>query len=303
MSLAYFAASFGGVDMRITSIRTDGGRDVVVQSPSRGSKHYLQDRGQRFGKSECEVMFCDEPRKAPFLARYVQFRDLVNAGEASVFTHPLDGSYIARAADMTVTLDDSGCVKVSVSFLPEDEPDPQAPPGAGAAPTAGVEAASTAGADVKVQTSASKALSPAGKAAIPSIVDQAIATVAKWAANADILSSEILGDLGQMSVMIANAIEDYQLATDVKNWSVYRSTMMFFYQTNRAAEAFSLAAPTSISVVVAKTAPLLPILAEVYGASLALDRLASVAQQNRIANPGRVFAGTIIDCPGAGARQ
>lgn len=59
----YFESRFGDLPLLIASIETDDGRDIAAQSPARGSRHYLQDRGAKLGRIECGVLFVDEPGK------------------------------------------------------------------------------------------------------------------------------------------------------------------------------------------------------------------------------------------------
>ena len=40
----YFESMFGSMSLLIASIETDDGRDIAVQSPARGSRHYLRVR-------------------------------------------------------------------------------------------------------------------------------------------------------------------------------------------------------------------------------------------------------------------
>jgi hypothetical protein len=296
----YFQSSFGGIDLRITSIRTDGGRDIATRSPARGNRHWLQDRGQRFGRSDCELMFCDEAGKPDYLTRYAQFRDLVKLGVVSAFTHPLDGTYLARAGEMQVTGEASGCVTVQVAFLPEDEPDPTAPQGAGVAPIAGVEAVEAAGAEATAAVQAS-ALPQASKDNLGTVIASVVSTIQTLESTAGRIASTVTAEIGNITGDIADAVELYDLAGDVKQWTAYRAVMALSYQAQRAAEMLIDDEPGTIQVQVAKTAPLLAILAEVYGATLALQMVDPVRNKNRIANPGRVPAGSVLECPGAGA--
>lgn len=299
MGAVYFQGAFGGIDLRFTSIRTDGGRDIATRSPARGNRHYNQDRGRRFERCDCELMFCDEPNKPDFVTRYLQFRDLIIQGDPLAFTHPLHGTYTARGAEMVTTSETTACVMVQIAFLPEDEPDPVTPLGAGAAPVAGVESVETAGSLAIAAVTAAPIPDSSG---LLDAINAVVSTVQALDEESDLLSSKVLSTIGNVTGDLADAIDTYELAGDVKRWAAYRAVMGLMFQSQRAAEMFIDDAPEVIQVQVAKAAPLLAILAEVYGASLAQEMVAPVARKNRIANPGRVPAGTVLACPGEGAR-
>ena len=92
----HFESMFGDMPLLIASVDTEDGRDIAVQSPARGSRHYLQDRGAKLGRADCEILFVDEPGKATYLDRFAAFRSLVAKGEPQIFSHPLIGTYRAR---------------------------------------------------------------------------------------------------------------------------------------------------------------------------------------------------------------
>lgn len=301
MSVVYFSSSFGGIDLRITSLRTEGGRDVAVRSPARGNRHWNQDRGRRHGITVCDLIFCDEPNRVDYLSRYAQFRDLANQGDVSAFTHPLDGTYLARAGEMTVTAQTEKSVSVSVTFYPEDEPDPTTPLSAGVAPVAGLESVTAAAGLVSAAVKLTPTIAPKDAIDLLAIVNNVIDKVQSWADAVDLKASKVLAEVGTMTGDIAQAVEVYELATDVKRWAAYRAVMDLMFQSRRAAEMFIDDEPASITVEVAKTSPLLAILVEVYGAELAVDMVEPVTRKNKIPNPGRVLAGTTLTCPGTGA--
>jgi hypothetical protein len=287
----YFTASFGGIDLLIATIDTEGGRDVAVQSPSRGSKHVLQDRGRRFGRTTCEIWFIDQPNKDPYLKRYDQFRALVNAGEAQIFSHPIDGSFRARASELdTHANKEELCVVCRCVFLPEDEPQTIFPVGAGASPAAGLEAVTTAA------TAADTELAAVGLSSdVPS---DCLASVIAWSDAADDLDSQqVYVEIAARTAQLSAAMDALDLATDLNRWPSYKAMINLQFQFVRAGEAFTADDGQLFEITVARSMPLLAIAAETYGADFAPDMAPKIAKINRVRTPGRVPPGTVLKMP------
>lgn len=286
----YFEASFGGIPLLLASISTEAGRDIVVQSPSRGDRHVLQDRGLRFGPTHCEVLFIDQPGLAPFLDRYEQFRDLVNAGEAEVFSHPLDGSYRARGAELGIAADSgTGEVRVTCSFYPEHEPQTVFTPGAGIAPAAGLEAVTTA-AELTDTALANVGLeNPIGSLCLDA--------VEAWTESLDLDSQDVFLTVANLTGQISDAIAALDLATDINRWPAYQAMIGLSFQVQSAAAAVTADSARVFTLVVARDLPLRAICAEVYPIEVIEDAATKVVQINRIRNPGFVRAGTKLKMP------
>lgn len=287
----YFDGSFGDLALLISSISTDEGRDVAIQSPARGSRHFLQDRGGRLRKVDVTVLFVDQPKGGSYLERFDAFRNLVNLGEAQLFTHPLLGAYRARAEGLQHVADAAiKEVRASVTILAEDEPQPVVPVGAGAAPTAGLES---------VIVAASIATTELDAAGLPSgLPTECVAAVTSWSEQLDELDSqEVFLTIETLTGQIADAIDAYELASDITRWQSYKALIGLSYQLQRAGEAFTsdTVAPTTITVMRAQ--PLLAISTGLYGPEIAIDMASRIAKLNRIRTPALVPAGTRLIVP------
>lgn len=286
----YFAASYAGIPLLVASIDTETGRDVAVQSPSRGDKHVLQDRGRRHTSAKLEILFVDQPGFEPFRDRYDLFRDQVNSGEASIFVHPLDGSYRARVADMSVRASSEAReIAVSCTMLAEDEPETVFPLGAGTTPAAGLDAVTQAAA------AADAALATLGKTT--TATSSCVSAVTDWSTDDSLDSQKVFVEVASLTQQISDAIDTLDLASDLANWAGYQAMINLSYQIARAGEVFTSSSAQNFQITIQHPMPLLAICAQVYDASSAIDRADQVARLNRIRTPGRIPAGTMLTMP------
>ncbi len=284
----YITANFGGLDLLVTDVDTEEGRDVVVQSPARGDKHVLQDRGKKLLSVSCTMLFVNQPGKADFFARFDQLRTLANEGGPTVFAHPLIGSFIARLTDFSHRGGvGTGTITCQGKFLAEDEPQVIVRQGAGVSTVAGLEAVSSAA------YAANTAIAALGFPAVP-YVSAALAAATDWAAGDSTFldSNSVFADLASLSGELAATIDSLQLLSNLSNYQAYRALVTLGYQLSRAADAATSDADNVFDLTVRVRRPLITICADVYGAALAQDRADSVAQLNRIARPGLVPIGT-----------
>lgn len=284
----YITASFGGLDLLVTDVETEEGRDVVVQSPARGDKHVLQDRGKKLLSVSCTMLFVSQPNKPDFMLRFDQLRQMANLGGPTVFAHPLIGSFISRLTEFSHRGGvGTGMITCSGKFLAEDEPTVIVRQGAGVSTVAGLEAVSAAA------YAANTAIAASGFPAVP-YVSNALAAATEWAAgDSDFLDSNtVFSDMASLSGELATTINDLELLSNVSNYQAYRALITLGYQLSRAADAFTSDADNVFDLTVVTPRPLIAICAEIYGAALAQDRADSIAQLNRIARPGLVPVGT-----------
>lgn len=286
----YFESMFGDLPLLIASIETDDGRDIAVQSPARGSRHYLQDRGAKFGKADCEILFLDEPGKATYLDRFAQFRALIAQGDAQIFSHPLIGTYRARAeGGRHAASSDARQVRFQCAFLPEDEPQPTTPAAAGIAPAAGLDTVTVAAAD------ADAALAAAGLTS--SVPGRALAFLTGLVDAADVDTQAAIGGVATLTGQITAAIAELDLATHVERWPAYQAMINLISAVQLAGQALTSDTEPLISFFVGQPLPLLAICADIYGPELAADRADRVTRINRVRTPNRVPAGTTLRMP------
>lgn len=283
----YFTASFGGVPLLISSVSTERGRDVAVSSPEQGDEHTLTDRGKRLRRTSCEILFVDQAGRDPYTERYEEFLRLAEGAESQVFTHPLDGSYRAKAEGLSVSAAaDSLSITVSCTFVRDAELQTVFPIAAGGSITAGPEAVAVAVTETNTALAASGLTSSAPGAAL--------VAVTAWAEAAELDSQEVFLDVANVAAQIDTAITQLELAADLKHWSAYEQLVLLRYQVVRAAELFTSDTERLMDVLVQVPRPLLAICAEIYGGAEAQDRADEAAKRNRIRAPGRIPAGTTL---------
>lgn len=296
MSRDYIAASWGGLDILVASLETTGGRDVIVQSPARGDRHVLQDRGLKVKVTKCQMRFVDQPGKPDYLVRYDALRQASEDSTSSVFSHPILGSFRARITDFDTTANDGRSIEVSCTIIAEEEPQVVFRTGAGVSLAAGVESVSAA-AGVATAT-----LAELGITLEPDVAGDTTTAVTSWASLDSLDSQQVFVQAASLSNSIDDAIAELDLAGDLSRWQAYQSMILLRYQLGRAAEAATADVEQVFDLVVAAARPLLAICVDTYGASLAPDRASSIAKLNRVRTPGLVPAGTTLKMVSDGAR-
>ncbi|MEO7735161.1 MAG: hypothetical protein ABIY55_29675 [Kofleriaceae bacterium] len=294
MADVYFESLFGDLPILIASIETDDGRDIAVQSPARGSMHYLQDRGAKLGKVDCEILFVDVPGTSSFLERFDAFRALVAKGEPQIFSHPLIGSYRARAeGGRHSASSESRQVRYQCAFLPEDEPQPTVPTGAGVAPIAGIESVAVAVSDANRELAAMGLESTAP--------DDALSFLTTLSESVDVDSQAAIVGVASLTGQINTAIEELDLASHIERWPLYQAMINLISAVQLAGQALTSDSDQLISVRIDRSLPLLAICAEVYGPEVAPELADRITRINRIRTPNRIPAGTTLKLPAPGA--
>lgn len=286
----WFDASFDDFRLRVTQITTEDGRDIVVQTPSRGSKHFNQDRGAKVGRVNAEIFFITEAGGKDFRDLFDEFRKLISDGKPKVFSHPLLGSYMARCEGGSHTIDARNMITYSASFIPEDEPQVVSSILSNPSPAATVQALqiSAQGAD--------DALAAVGLSS--SAPSNTLARVDVWTSSDELDSQDVIIGVQSAVAEINQQIDDLQLASQVERWPAYAAMVGVAYTVSRVADALTTTSDRMIPVTVSAPEPLLSICARIYGADRASDMADKVARRNRIRTPGLVPIGTYA-MPGA----
>jgi hypothetical protein len=303
MALAdiYFDASYGGVDLLVASLETRGGRDIVVQSPSNGDQHTLDDRGRKHLETRVTILFIHEPGKDAPLDRFDRLRLLVEGedgkpAQAQIFSHPILGSYRARISDFDARASaDETMVEVQATVLAEDEPHTVFSAGGGVTGEAGFDVVNVASKHADTQLAAVGLASP-----VPS---SCLTAVTSWSsADPNTLdSNEVIADVATLTAAIAVEIDTLELAAALSRWQAYQAMMVLSFQLGEAAKTFTRAADRMFELLVTRAQPVLSICARIYGAALALDMRDQVVAINRVRRPGLVPAGTRLLMPSDGA--
>lgn len=286
-----FAAKYGDVSLLVTRHSDDGdGRDWVVSSPSSGSQHALQDRGLRQRRTDCSLVFCDEPGVGAYLDRFLAFRELARSSTPRLFVHPLHGAYQAAVTEVTYTVDaQERAVRVDCSFVAMEEPTPVLDVGPGVSAAAGLE-------DVEAHAAAAdEALADIGETS--TTPTSCVEKVSEWQ-DAEIPDARVIAvEAAALAADIDDAIEASQLLTDLSRWTAYRRMVELRYAVTRSATAVTSEVTRLTELTLEVAEPLLSLCARVYGARDAEERAGQVRKLNGLRTPGMVPAGTTIKMP------
>lgn len=289
-------AKFGNQALLVVAFSDEGdGRDWVTQSPARGDRHLLQERGLRQSRTSVEIVFCDEPGKGDYMDRWLAFRALASAPAPALFTHPIHGAYEAVVDDLrsAVSLPERA-VRATCTFVGSEQPQAVFEIGAGVTPAAGPE-------QVTVLADQSNA-ALAAQALTSSTPQSCVATVTAWAEATDPDARAIAMEAASLAAEIDEGVAALGLATDLTRWEAYRAMINLRYAVVRAAAATTSETSQVVRYTLQAAEPLRSLCARLFGARAAEERARQVAKLNGLRTPGLVPAGTELKLPALGAR-
>lgn len=288
---AYYTASWGPIRLWLASIDTDNGREIVVHSPTTGNTHTLQDRGRKVQRARCSLLFDDMTGETESAARrFRRFKATVDGGEEQLFTHPIDGTYLAKIGEFSYTITDDGVItNVIAEFIATAEVVAVSPATAGAAAATGEGAIGQAADDLDAALEAvdlSTDMTEAGRTAQASWLEDGTP------------SRQVFVDVANLSNELSSLIADNGLEDDLALWDAYRTAILFGAAVRSAAIAATAEVP-SVFVLRVGLQPisLLVLCARIYGGSEAEDRARQVMALNDIRRPAWLDPGSELIMP------
>jgi nucleoid-associated protein YgaU len=131
-----FLASWGDIQLFVSSMEWDGGETQVIHDLAAGDLHPVQPRGSRIRKAVAQLLFDDFAGASETgFAAFRRFQ--ASTKERRIFTHPVDGSFFARIGEFKPTVDENSVVRGSCEFIPDAVVPPVAPSGAGSTAVSG----------------------------------------------------------------------------------------------------------------------------------------------------------------------
>lgn len=293
----YYGASFGDLPLIVVSFRSNGGRDVAIQSPSRGDAHTLHDRGKVLRSTSCELVFAGADGQ--YVAAFRAFKAAAEDGTPKAFVHPLDGVYMARVSSLDYSADaNEEAIRCSVTFLEEQEQQVQIAVEMGAPNASGPEAVGVAVlASAAALDGIASALTPQQVTATQTALAQTADTVNAWSLADALDTHQVFLGVATLTATLDNQIDALEQTLDPNQWQAYKALVMLRFEVTRAGEAATQAVQRMFDFHVTADLPLTTICAEVFGADKAIAMAEMVASINRIATPGAVPAGTILKMP------
>jgi len=281
-------ASFGGVPLDVLEISADRGRVLdISETPHRDGATSIQDLGGKTRIDRLRLIFCrlKGELRNEYWDRYKRVVGYKDQGEPQVFVHPLQGQYLARIMDWqeSASAEPRSCVMVDCTLVEEVFGSQVYEPGAGAPPLAGL-------ADVQQACNLMASYEPATADLAGEIKD----TVTGWTSEGQVFARDLNLSLAKLQRKLDDAIDQYELATDIKRWPTYRAIQNVRATVTRAAIVVRSTTPRQITFTTAAPLPLRLIAVKLYGAKQAQVRYEELLRLNKVRNPMRVPAGTVL---------
>lgn len=277
-----FPITWGSITLWASNIQTDNGRRQIVHELTSGNRHPVQDLGLRPRRVTMDLLFDEFPVESETpKTRFLILKTEVDAGTKAVYTHPVDGGFLAVVGDFTYNIDaNSNYSNVRIEFIADEEID--------IVQDAGVGTSSYAGAgDVEAAASAHRlALSDADLEYFTSdgltIADLSSAVAQEWEAATEVATRAILIDTSNIGNEIATMITSMALEDDLRLFNCYQSTIMLGAAVRNAAIAATSETPSVFPLRVQTSTSLLALCARTYGGDQAEMRARQVAELNDV---------------------
>lgn len=286
--------SFGGIELDVISVSDNVGRVLARHEYPFRDGAVIEDMGGVPRETGCDIIFIPGGAGdgANHLENLVSFLDVAQSGEASTFIHPLTGSYQAFVEDLTFNAraDDRSVVRVSCTFVEAGLDRAAFFAGADESVGSGVVLAEEAQADMNASIEAdadAMSLDPP-----ITVQDDVVATATSWQDTPNITPRQINLELNSVTKDIITQSERLELASDVTKYPLYQSFQRLHRAIRRAAEIAIRTGPKLTELTVGKDMPLLAVMSNFYGGTLALSQYTKTRELNDIDNPALVPEGT-----------
>lgn len=295
-SQTLYQASFGGVEFDCLATSDSLSRSIVRHEYPRRDGADLQDMGAEPRVTRCRLLFWERPpldgeaATGNHLQRFAAFLDAVRAGKAQDFVHPITGTYRAmvESFDYDATADERDAITAECVFVEDTTAPAQFDPGRMVLVDAGAAA---------VRVHADQANAELAAAGIDSsAATDAAAAVDGWESAATSVR-EVNLQLASIGSQIDGLIAEYELASSIENYALWRTLQRLHYSCRRAAALFRQAQPQIVTLTLAAAQPLRVVATELYGADGAEAGYAEMMRLNDIDDPSLIAAGTSLRAP------
>lgn len=227
-----------------------------------------------------------------FRERFDLFRKLKEKGDTQTFVHPLDGNIQAKlgAFSWSMSPDIWDAIVVDCTFEEDTEVVTQYKSGPGTSLQSAVVQVNAAGAAFDAALAKEPTLIARNPNNISSDCND---TVSAWV-NLQKTGRQVNLELVRLSNKIAKAMDDYEVATNVRRYPIMVSLSNLNANLRQAAETIKQSTPRLIDITVLSPMPLLVVAAKKYGARDAAKRAAEISALNDIKNPARIEGATVL---------
>jgi hypothetical protein len=287
-SPGWYKSAFGGLRLWLGSVSTERSRSHVVHELSAGDEYVVQDRGKGPIRVRCSVLFdwMDGDDLSP-IDRARKLQTLVD-DQPRLFTHPIDGTFLARVGPFNDEIDASGVITAQLEFIAVSEVKPVSPIGAGGGiPASGSGAVSSASAAMTSE------LADVGMTS--STPAEAAAAADSWAASEDVNPRDVLTQTGSLTSDLGD--QAVGMEGDINLWSAFKSTILLAETVRIAAQSATASTSQTFVLRVGSTVALRTLLAGIYPADQAAERYDDVMRLNDIATPAWLDEGSELVLP------
>lgn len=289
----FFQASWGGIRLWCTRVKTTQARAIVVHSPATGDDHFVQDHGAEPYRATADLLFDDMPgeSRGP-VERFREFAVKVARGDEEVLIHPLDGSMLVKIdTGFESTIDEhSNIAEVSITFIKVSSIESVREAIAGTSLSAAGNAITSATEDLGTLMDV---------AGLDSTIPfDANAALARWAETDDVPTRQVLADVANIDTAIAGFIEVEQIEADLELWDVYVALLVLRAAFRSAAEAATMQFASLFFLRVEVPTSVLGLVVRTYGGADAEYYEAQVRALNDFETVGGMIAiGTHLAMP------
>lgn len=298
MADVYYDMTWGRIRLFAARVSTDNSRSVIVQERATGDVHPAQDRGARPRRTRCELLFVEMPdeTKSP-LARFLLFKAQVDRGDEEVFTHPVEGAFVAKVGEFTYDIDDdSNLSNVMAEFIPSDDVLAVHPTAPGTTGMTTFESAAAA-----IEQLATELEAVGIESDLP---ERASEAVEEWTSGETVPTRDVMNDTAALTGELGDLIEDEGLEDDLELFAAWQAVVMCGSAIRDAALAVTSETASIFVLRVAVSTSLLALVVRIYGGADAENRERQVRALNDLRTPGGMIqAGTDLVMPAVDARR
>ena len=292
-----FEASYFGTLIDIVSTDDDFSRALVEHKFPFRDGAVLSDMGAEPRSTSVRVVFIPtSDQELDHITRLIEFLNLLDDASSITptpqFVHPIVGSYPALPRDisMSASAQDRDIISVSLTFV-EDGLDPAAfeSPGDQSIST-GVAAVELARDDTNASLNA---LVPDLDPPV-TVQDSAVTAAEGWRDDPGVTPRQVNLELNRITNKINDESDRLQVATRVDRYPIFLSFQRLHSAIRDSADLAIATGPSLLEHIVQRTEPLVSIMTQIFGGTVAIDQYNRTRELNDIDNPARIEAGTTL---------
>lgn len=292
-----YQTTWGRIRLWCSSISTNNSRRQVVHELATGDVHPVQDRGLEARRCTLSLLFDEMPTEsASAKERFLAFKAQVDRGDEEIFTHPIDGAYLAKVGECDYEIDeDTNIVSARVEFIATAEIEAVSPAGSGTSSAAGGDAVAARADELNAALESVDISS--------TVTTDAVAAQEVWATAETVPTRQIIADTAAMSDRLASLIDTEGMEDDLALWPAFRAVIMLGDAFRSSALSATSDTPNVFFMRIGATVSLLALCVRIYRGAEAEDRARQVQDLNDLRTPGWIPAGSELIMPAKSSRR